>query len=241
MFSQFTDKNTPRALIKHFCAQNSKPILFTLNLAPNKGKWVSYFEVEQCFFHFVLFQGHCPVETYESSLQLRTKKEGLLCAAECSVLVFMWNSAVVGCNEAFKSARSSEVQFTIASGVQVQTPRGTSKQGQFRKSHTGLHSLFKEEEKQLKLPAKLSQDRRSLVSRTSSDCPPTYTANPELWRAGSTARRYPGLDLSTEWQADYNLRANLKNVYKLVNRSADLTTPTSASSGKVKDVLFYLT
>lgn len=50
LFHPFTDKNTPRALIKHFCAPSSKPIPFTLNLAPKKGKWVSHFEAEQCFF-----------------------------------------------------------------------------------------------------------------------------------------------------------------------------------------------
>lgn len=57
LFHPFTDKNTPRALIKHFCAPSSKPIPFTLNLAPNKGKWVSHFEAEQWFFFHCFVSG----------------------------------------------------------------------------------------------------------------------------------------------------------------------------------------
>lgn len=54
MFHLFMDKTTPRLPINDFRAQNSKPVLFTLNLVPNKGKWVSRFEVTSNAF-FTLF------------------------------------------------------------------------------------------------------------------------------------------------------------------------------------------
>lgn len=133
MFHLFIDKTTPRLLIKHFCAQNSKPILFTLNLAPNKGKWVSHFEVMSTVFLSLRFvSGIPPSEDLRNQSTAEAKKKGLLCAASCPVLMFNWNPA--GCDKARKRTRFSGAHLVNASGVQVQSPRGTSKQRPLRKS-----------------------------------------------------------------------------------------------------------
>lgn len=137
MFHPFTDKTTPLLLIKHFCAQTSKPILFTLNLTPNKGKWVNHFEVT-CNVLFTLF---CSRDTLQWRLLNPVYSDGknrLVCAAQGSVLMFNWDSAAVGCDKAHKRTRTSGVQLTNASEAQVQSPRGTSKQRHFRNSHSVL-------------------------------------------------------------------------------------------------------
>lgn len=138
MFHPFTDKTTPRLLIKHFCAQTSKPILFTLNLTPNKGKWVNHFEAT-CN---VLFTSFCSRDTLQWRLLNPVYSNGKnrhLC--EGSVLMFNWESVALGCNKAHKRTRTSRVQLTNASGAQVQSPRGTSKQRPLRNSHGVLLSL----------------------------------------------------------------------------------------------------
>lgn len=83
LFHPFTDKNAPRALIKHFCAPSSKPTLFTLNLAPNKGKWVSHFEAEQwvsfslCFVSGTLSSGDLRIQSTAYGDKKHTKRTSM--------------------------------------------------------------------------------------------------------------------------------------------------------------------
>lgn len=87
LFHPFTDKTTPLLLIKHFCAQTSKLILFTLNLTPNKGKWVNHFEVI-CNVLFTSFFSRDTLQWRLLNPVYSNGKKRLVCAARGSVLMF---------------------------------------------------------------------------------------------------------------------------------------------------------